>query len=57
LGIVQLKALLMSFSPLRGLLLACVTLASPVLAAEPLQLESTTGLAIFPVSSVIVSGE
>ncbi|MGE8323518.1 MAG: MBL fold metallo-hydrolase [Pseudomonas sp.] len=47
------------FTPLRGLLLACVTLAGPVLAAEPLQLEvyNPGHAAIFPVSSVIVSGE
>ncbi|MFJ4347959.1 MBL fold metallo-hydrolase [Pseudomonas sp. NPDC089401] len=47
------------FTPLRGLLLACVTLAGPALAAEPLQLEvyNPGEAAIFPVSSVIVSGE
>ncbi|HEN8801393.1 MBL fold metallo-hydrolase [Pseudomonas sp. CM27] len=47
------------FTPLRGLLLACVTLAGPVLAAEPLQLEvyNPGHAAIFPVSSVIVSGQ
>jgi glyoxylase-like metal-dependent hydrolase (beta-lactamase superfamily II) len=60
LDIVQLKALTMSlFTPLRGLLLACVTLAGPALAAEPLQLDvyNPGHAAIFPVSSVIVSGE
>jgi glyoxylase-like metal-dependent hydrolase (beta-lactamase superfamily II) len=60
LGIVQLKALPMSlFTSLRGLLLACVTLAGPALAAEPLQLDvyNPGHAAIFPVSSVIVSGE
>jgi len=60
LDIVQLKALPMSlFTPLRGLLLACVTLAGPALAAEPLQLDvyNPGHAAIFPVSSVIVSGE
>ncbi|PYG98259.1 hypothetical protein CVV67_22005 [Arthrobacter stackebrandtii] len=60
LGIVQLKALPMSLvAPRRGLLLACVTLAGPALAAEPLQLEvyNPGHEAIFPVSSVIVSGE
>jgi len=47
------------FTPLRGLLLACVTLAGPALAAEPLQLDvyNPGYAAIFPVSSVIVSGE
>ena len=47
------------FTPLRGLLLACVTLAGPALAAEPLQLDvyNPGHAAIFPVSSVIVSGE
>ncbi|QHG63517.1 MBL fold metallo-hydrolase [Pseudomonas putida] len=47
------------FTPLRGLLLACFTLAGPALAAEPLQLEvyNPGHQAIFPVSSVIVSGE
>ncbi|NIF25893.1 MBL fold metallo-hydrolase [Pantoea sp. Tr-811] len=46
-------------TPLRGLLLACVTLAGPALAAAPLQLEvyNPGEAAIFPVSSVIVSGE
>jgi len=60
LGIVQLKALPMSLiTPLRGLLLACVTLAGPALAAGPLQLDvyNPGHAAIFPVSSVIVSGE
>lgn len=50
----------MSFlTPLRGLLLACITLAGPALASEPLQLEvyNPGHQAIFPVSSVIVSGE
>ncbi len=47
------------FTPLRGLLLACVTLAGPALAADPLRLEvyNPGHEAIFPVSSVIVSGE
>ena len=47
------------FTPLRSLLLACVTLAGPALAAEPLQLDvyNPGHAAIFPVSSVIVSGE
>ena len=47
------------FTPLRGLLLACVTLAGPAMAAEPLHLEvyNPGHDAIFPVSSVIVSGE
>lgn len=47
------------FTPLRGLLLACVTLAGPALAVEPLRLEvyNPGHAAIFPVSSVIVSGE
>ncbi|MDR6713042.1 glyoxylase-like metal-dependent hydrolase (beta-lactamase superfamily II) [Pseudomonas hunanensis] len=46
-------------TPLRMLLLACVTLAGPVRAAEPLRLEvyNPGPEAIFPVSSVIVSGE
>lgn len=45
--------------PLRSVLLACAALAGPVLAAEPLQLEvfNPGHEAIFPVSSVIVSGE
>ncbi|WP_200626825.1 MBL fold metallo-hydrolase [Pseudomonas sp. LAM2023] len=44
---------------LRGLLLACITLAGPALAAEPLQLDvyNPGHAAIFPVSSVIISGE
>jgi glyoxylase-like metal-dependent hydrolase (beta-lactamase superfamily II) len=44
---------------LRSVLLACAALAGPVLAAEPLQLEvyNPGHEAIFPVSSVIVSGE
>lgn len=49
----------MSFlTPLRSVLLACAALAGP-LAAEPLQLEvyNPGHEAIFPVSSVIVSGE
>ncbi|WP_369989979.1 MBL fold metallo-hydrolase [Pseudomonas xanthosomatis] len=47
------------FTPLRSLLLACVTLAGPALAAEPLALDvyNPGDAAIFPVSSVIVSGE
>ncbi|WDY58993.1 MBL fold metallo-hydrolase [Pseudomonas sp. PSKL.D1] len=47
------------FTPLRSLLLACVALSVPALAAEPLQLEvyNPGHEAIFPVSSVIVSGE
>ncbi|CAM3927248.1 Beta-lactamase [Pseudomonas reidholzensis] len=47
------------FTPLRALLLACVTLAGPVMAAEPLRLDvyNPGHAAIFPVSSVIVSGE
>ena len=46
------------FTPLRGLLLACVALTGPALAAEPLQLDvyNPGHEAIFPVSSVIVSG-
>ncbi|MCO7522690.1 MULTISPECIES: MBL fold metallo-hydrolase [unclassified Pseudomonas] len=46
------------FTPLRGLLLACVTLAGQAMAAEPLKLEvyNPGHEAIFPVSSVIVSG-
>jgi len=50
----------MSFlTPLRSVLLAYAALAGPVLAAEPLQLEvyNPGHEAIFPVSSVIVSGE
>ena len=50
----------MSFlTPWRSVLLACAALAGPVLAAEPLQLEvyNPGHEAIFPVSSVIVSGE
>ncbi|MFI7856129.1 MBL fold metallo-hydrolase [Pseudomonas promysalinigenes] len=45
-------------TPLRGLLLACVALAGPALAAAPLHLEvyNPGEQAIFPVSSVIVSG-
>ena len=44
---------------LRGLLLACVTLAGPALAVEPLHLQvyNPGHAAIFPVSSVIISGE
>ena len=44
---------------MRGLLLACVALTGPVLAAEPLRLEvyNPGHQAIFPVSSVIVTGE
>jgi len=44
---------------MRGLLLACVALTGPVLAAEPLRLEvyNPGHEAIFPVSSVIVTGE
>jgi glyoxylase-like metal-dependent hydrolase (beta-lactamase superfamily II) len=44
---------------MRGLLLACVALTGPVLAAEPLRLEvyNPGHKAIFPVSSVIVTGE
>ncbi|QXH52560.1 MBL fold metallo-hydrolase [Pseudomonas fakonensis] len=47
------------FTPLRSLLLACVTLAGPALAAEPLALDvyNPGDAAIFPVSSVIVSGK
>ncbi|MFK3771913.1 MBL fold metallo-hydrolase [Pseudomonas sp. NPDC089406] len=47
------------FTPLRSLLLACATLAGPALAAEPLALDvyNPGDAAIFPVSSVIVSGE
>ncbi|MDH0303534.1 MULTISPECIES: MBL fold metallo-hydrolase [unclassified Pseudomonas] len=47
------------FTPLRGLLLACLTLAGPAMAAEPLKLDvyNPGHDAIFPVSSVIVSGE
>ncbi|WP_286914111.1 MULTISPECIES: MBL fold metallo-hydrolase [unclassified Pseudomonas] len=47
------------FTPLRGLLLACVVLTGPVLAAEPLHLEvyNPGHEAIFPVSSVIVTGK
>ncbi|MDU9405839.1 MBL fold metallo-hydrolase [Pseudomonas sp. zfem004] len=47
------------FTPLRGLLLACVTLAGQAMAAEPLKLDvyNPGHDAIFPVSSVIVSGE
>ncbi|WP_176517259.1 MBL fold metallo-hydrolase [Pseudomonas faucium] len=47
------------FTPLRGLLLACVALTGPVLAAEPLHLEvyNPGQEAIFPVSSVIVTGK
>ena len=46
------------FTPLRGLLLACVALTGPALAAEPMQLDvyNPGHEAIFPVSSVIVSG-
>ncbi|QXI34675.1 MBL fold metallo-hydrolase [Pseudomonas promysalinigenes] len=46
-------------TPLRGLLLACVALAGPALAAAPLHLEvyNPGEQAIFPVSSVIVSGD
>ena len=47
------------FTPLRGLLLACVTLAGQAMAGEPLKLDvyNPGHDAIFPVSSVIVSGE
>ncbi|WP_460418262.1 MBL fold metallo-hydrolase [Pseudomonas sp. microsymbiont 2] len=47
------------FTPLRGLLLACITLAGPAMAAEPLKLDvyNPGHEAIFPVSSVIVSGQ
>ncbi|MDH0733603.1 MBL fold metallo-hydrolase [Pseudomonas sichuanensis] len=47
------------FTPLRGLLLACVTLAGQAMAADPLKLDvyNPGHDAIFPVSSVIVSGE
>ncbi|MDH0647211.1 MBL fold metallo-hydrolase [Pseudomonas sp. GD03858] len=47
------------FTPLRGLLLACITLAGPAMAAEPLKLDvyNPGHDAIFPVSSVIVSGQ
>ncbi|HDS1815740.1 TPA: MBL fold metallo-hydrolase [Pseudomonas putida] len=46
------------FTPLRGLLLACVALTGQALAAEPLQLDvyNPGHEAVFPVSSVIVSG-
>lgn len=46
------------FTPLRGLLLACVTLAGQAMAADPLKLDvyNPGHDAIFPVSSVIVSG-
>ena len=46
------------FTPLRGLLLACVTLAGQAMAGEPLKLDvyNPGHDAIFPVSSVIVSG-
>lgn len=45
-------------TPLRGLLLACVALAGPALGAMPLHLDvyNPGEQAIFPVSSVIVSG-
>ncbi|TFF41173.1 MBL fold metallo-hydrolase [Pseudomonas sp. RIT623] len=45
-------------TPLRGLLLACATLAGQAMAAEPLKLDvyNPGHDAIFPVSSVIVSG-
>jgi glyoxylase-like metal-dependent hydrolase (beta-lactamase superfamily II) len=47
------------FTPLRSLVLACITLAGPAMAAEPLKLEvyNPGHDAIFPVSSVIVCGE
>ncbi|SMF41253.1 MULTISPECIES: MBL fold metallo-hydrolase [unclassified Pseudomonas] len=47
------------FTPLCGLMLACVALTGQALAAEPLQLDvyNPGHEAIFPVSSVIVSGE
>lgn len=47
------------FTPLRGLLLACVTLAGQAMAGEPLTLDvyNPGHAAIFPVSSVIVSGK
>ncbi|HEN8709728.1 MULTISPECIES: MBL fold metallo-hydrolase [Pseudomonas] len=47
------------FTPLRSLVLACVALAGQAQAAEPLQLDiyNPGHEAIFPVSSVIVSGE
>ncbi|GHS79182.1 MBL fold metallo-hydrolase [Pseudomonas sp. PAGU 2196] len=47
------------FNPLRGLMLACVALTGQALAAEPLHLDvyNPGHEAIFPVSSVIVSGE
>ncbi|MCE1115061.1 MULTISPECIES: MBL fold metallo-hydrolase [Pseudomonas] len=47
------------FTPLRSLLLACVTLAGQAMAADPLKLDvyNPGHDAIFPVSSVIVSGE
>jgi len=47
------------FTPLRGLMLACVALTGQALAAEPLHLDvyNPGHEAIFPVSSVIVSGE
>ncbi|TLP60221.1 MULTISPECIES: MBL fold metallo-hydrolase [Pseudomonas] len=47
------------FAPLRHLLLACLTLAGPAMAAEPLTLDvyNPGHDAIFPVSSVIVSGQ
>ncbi|MBI6954648.1 MBL fold metallo-hydrolase [Pseudomonas sp. CCOS 191] len=46
------------FTPLRGLLLACLTLGGQAMAAEPLKLDAYNPghAAIFPVSSVIVSG-
>ena len=45
-------------TPLRGLLLACLTLGGQAMASEPLKLEAYNPghAAIFPVSSVIVSG-
>jgi len=45
-------------TPLRGLLLACITLGGQAMAGEPLKLEAYNPghAAIFPVSSVIVSG-
>ncbi|MNG76907.1 Metallo-beta-lactamase superfamily protein [compost metagenome] len=47
------------FTPLRTLLLACAALTGSALAAEPLRLDvyNPGHEAIFPVSSVIVSGE